>query len=131
MRTSLLLSLGVAMNFVVLAVRDGGAAAEEDRAARDSIVVKGTVTGITADKKGDKILGEILVEVDSKGDRIFLVSKNTQISLADKTSGKWSDLRVKQRVRITYNGIVAPSNPPQAGADAIMIEADPKSKKQE
>jgi hypothetical protein len=95
------------------------------------IEVKGTVKGITADDKGGRILGEIVVEVDAKGEYVFLVRKDTQISLADKKAGKWSDLRVEQQVRMILNGIVAPSIPPRARADAIMIEADPKSKKQE
>jgi hypothetical protein len=101
-------------------------------AAGDAIVVQGTVKEVTAGEKGGPILGEVLVEVDSMGKYIFLLRKDTKVSLANKKLGKWSDLKTDQRVSVTYNGIVAPNRPPQAGADeiAIEIEVRPRSKQQ-
>ncbi len=90
--------------------------------AGDSVVVVGTVKEVTAGEKGGRILAEVLVEVDSKGDRLFFLRKESQVSFSNKQPATWLDLKSGHRVRITYGGVLMPARPPQASADAVVIE---------
>jgi hypothetical protein len=75
------------------------------------------------------LLGEVCVEVDSRGQYVFLVGKATKISRALSAPAKLSDLKAGQRVSVRYNAIIAPVCPPEAFADSIVIEADPLPRK--
>jgi hypothetical protein len=101
--------------------------ARSPAADENEVTIVGTVKEVSADGE----IGGVLVNVDGKGEVYFLQRKKTLVSLPEGKGGKWSDLKVGQRVRITYGGILAASNPPQAGADRIVIEAGVKPKAKE
>jgi hypothetical protein len=123
MAVSTYLGIGVTVVFALT----GGGARDAIRVQPptddDAIVVTGKIKQVTLGAGDGKVHGEILVDVDRKGEYRFLVRSNTRVSLPNKQPGRWGDLKVNQRVRITFSGIVAPSSPPQAAADGIVIEA--------
>jgi hypothetical protein len=127
MRPPIAWSLCLLLVLAVFLQARGGAGAGQDLAADDSIVVKGTIKEVTSYEPMGNLVGEILVEVDSKGKYRFLLRKDTKILQENAKPALWPNLRIEQRVSVTYNGVVIRTRPPQAGADQIAIESQPKS----
>ena len=131
MQASKPITLGVSLFLAALLQPYGGTAGGQDVAGGDGISIKGTIKKVTASETTGKLVGDILVDVDGKGKYSFFLRKETQIMRGNNKIAKWADLKVDQRVTVTYNGIVSPARPPHVVADRIVIDSQPDSEKQQ